>query len=84
MPIIRAPRQVVAISVELLEDKRISFGAKGLMAFIEAQPDDYQIDAGTIAMQFRDAYAPGGLVQVREIALGLLDELLAVGYLEQV
>lgn len=81
--IIRAPKPVALISRALLEDETLSFGAKGLMAYIESQADDFWIDAGVIASTFREAYVPGGLSHVQRIATELLDELIAHGYLEQ-
>lgn len=83
MTIVRSRAPVVLINRGMLEDEDLSFGAKGLMAYIETQPDDYVIDAGALAMTFRHAYVPGGLADVRRIASDLLCELIAHGYLEQ-
>jgi hypothetical protein len=44
MPIIRAKNEMVVISLALIEDDRLSWSARGVMAYIEAQPDGFDID----------------------------------------
>lgn len=81
MPIIRSKPEVVAISRELVEDGSISFGARGLMAYIEAQPDKYEVDAARIPFHCHGGYAPMSTAQVRNEINGHIDELIASGYL---
>jgi hypothetical protein len=80
MPIIRAKHDVVAISRALIEDDRLSWSARGIMAYIDAQPDDFVIDAAALASATRDAYK-GCLSTAHQAAWRALDELIAAGYL---
>ena len=79
MPIIRAKQQVVAISRAMIEDSRLSWEARGIMAFLESDPE-FAIDAGHLAGIARDAYG-GSLAKAHQVAWRALSELIAAGYL---
>jgi hypothetical protein len=79
--IIRAPKPVVLISRALLEDEFLTWGARGLMAYIEAMPDDWKFDRMDLVNACGDAYAPHH--SNYKVIDALVDELLAAGYLEQ-
>jgi hypothetical protein len=68
------------VSRAMLEDRRLSFVAKGLMAFIESQPDDFEIDSGLLAGRFSGAYN-GNLAVAKNIAWNAISELIEAGYL---
>jgi hypothetical protein len=74
MKITRAPRTThfTVLSNDLIRDCRLSFKARGLLAWLLSQPDDWQTDAGRIAEQ-----GPDG----RTAILSALKELEHAGYL---
>jgi hypothetical protein len=81
--IVRTQKPAVIISREMLEDSCISFGAKGVMAYIEAQGDEWVINTPELV----DAAGDSWFACTYEKALAVVDryveELIAAGYLEQ-
>ena len=59
---------------ELLNDKNISFKAKGLFCFIDSKPDNWQFSERRISLQSKD-----GISSVRSG----IKELMDSGYLER-
>ncbi len=79
MSIIRAPRPVIIVQRSLIEDGRLSWAARGLMVFIDAQPDDWEFSVAYLldftvdeAKSFADRHS--GIC-------ALFAELLDAGYL---
>lgn len=76
MRIVRAPRNshFTVLSNDLIEDSRLSFKARGLLAYLLSRPDGWQTDAGRLASQ-----GPDG----RSAILAGLKELEKAGYLKR-
>lgn len=79
MTIIRSPNPHAVIRLSLIEDTNLSWGARGLMAYIESRPDDWKFNTNELLGASGDALAP--FISTRAIVDGLVDELLAAGYL---
>lgn len=76
MSILRVKRTPGYTSVpnRTLHDKRLSFRARGVLTFLLAHPDDWEISTGDLS-----AYA----VEGRDAIRSALDELRKLGYVEQ-
>lgn len=72
--IVRGPRpsaRFTVLSNDLLRDSRLSFRARGLLAFVLSMPDNYRVSSHTLARG-----APEG----RHAILTALEELRSLGY----
>lgn len=81
--IIRSNKSAVIVSREMLEDSCLSFGAKGVMAYIEAQGDEFIINAPELVDAARDSWPLCTYEQALAVVDRYVEELIAAGYLEQ-
>lgn len=79
MSIIRAQHAVIIVQRSLIEDDRLSWGARGLMAFIDARPECWEFNIEELLALTGDSVYP--FITSQDIIDGLVDELLAAGYL---
>jgi len=67
-------RQYACILTETLQDERLTFGARGLLAYLLSKPDDWHVNERHLAEQ-----SPEGITAVRS----MLKELQTWGYLKR-
>lgn len=78
MTIIQSKKPVFLIERTLIEDGRLSWGSRGLMAFIRSQPDDWRLDVEELI----NASGDNSTSAAADLE-AMIDELLAAGYLKR-
>ena len=79
MSITRAPRpesNFYILDKRISEDRRLSWGARGLLVFLLGKPDSWNVSISHLRDETKDTAKPTG----RDGVYGLLDELLSAGY----
>ncbi|MGY2362738.1 hypothetical protein ACW9IO_09325 [Pseudomonas azotoformans] len=82
MSIIRAPRpegNFYLLNKAISEDRRLSWAARGVLVFLLGKPDHWQISV----VHLRGETAKSGKPTGRDGVYGLLQELIAAGYVER-
>lgn len=83
MAIIRAPRpesNFYMLDKQISEDKRLSWGARGLLIYLLGKPDHWTVSPTALVNETKACAKPSG----RDSTYGLLRELVTVGYLRRV
>lgn len=82
MSIIRAPRpegNFYLLSKTISEDRRLSWGARGVLVFLLGKPDHWKVSPAHLRGETADSAKPTG----RDGIYGLLDELISAGYVRR-
>ncbi|HDR9165225.1 TPA: hypothetical protein QDB28_005675 [Burkholderia vietnamiensis] len=83
MAIIRAARpegNFYILDKRISEDRRLSWGARGLLIFLLGKPDHWTVSPAALVNETADSAKQSG----RDAVYGLLRELLTIGYLQRV
>jgi hypothetical protein len=83
MKILRTQKSSVIVDREMLEDTCLSFGAKGVMAYIESQGDEWDINGPELVNAAGDSWPTCTYEFALETVDRYLEELIALGYLER-
>ncbi|MBA5978738.1 hypothetical protein HT737_00065 [Pseudomonas sp. MD195_PC81_125] len=82
MSIIRAPRpegNFYLLSKSISEDRRLSWGARGMLVFLLGKPDHWKVSPAHLRGETAASAKPTG----RDGIYGLLDELINAGYVRR-
>lgn len=82
MSIIRAPRpegNFYLLNKAISEDRRLSWGARGLLVFLLGKPDHWRVSPAHLRGETAECSKPTG----RDGIYGLLDELIKAGYVRR-
>ncbi|WP_258010475.1 hypothetical protein [Pseudomonas protegens] len=82
MSIIRAPRpegNFYLLNKTISEDRRLSWGARGVLVFLLGKPDHWKVSPAHLRGETADSAKPTG----RDGIYGLLDELISAGYVRR-
>lgn len=80
--IVRAPRpegNFYVLDKRISEDRRLSWGARGLLVYLLGKPDNWQVFPAALVDEVSESAKPTG----RDGTYALLNELLAVGYIRR-
>src|SRR5512147_319226 len=81
--IVRAPRPQAGYTVlrnETLSDRRLSWAARGLLAYLLSKPDHWRVSPAHLVTETADARVSSG----RDAVYALLGELETAGYIVRV
>lgn len=82
MSIIRAPRpegNFYLLSKHISEDRRLSWGARGMLVFLLGKPDHWKVSPAHLRGETAESTKPTG----RDGIYRLLDELISAGYVRR-
>lgn len=82
MSIVRSPRKTsnfYILDKKVSEDKKLSWGARGLLIFLLGKPDHWSVSVENLRKETEQSSRPTG----RDGTYILLDELIAVGYVRR-
>lgn len=80
--IVRGPRpegNFYVLDKRISEDRRLSWGARGLLVYLLGKPDNWQVFPAALVAEVAESAKPAG----RDATYALLNELLAAGYLRR-
>lgn len=82
MSILRAerPEKYAVISNKILDNKRLSWAARGLLSHLLSKPDNWKVMVAALINETQDSEAPSGRDAVRT----LLKELITAGYVRKI
>lgn len=82
MSIVRAPRpegNFYLLNKAISEDRRLSWGARGMLVFLLGKPDHWKVSPAHLRGETAGSAKPTG----RDGIYGLLDELISAGYVRR-